>query len=59
MDRPLTDCQREILDYINARKFRAPTVREIAKHVELSPSTVQGHVEALRKKGALPEQKRR
>ena len=58
MDRPLTDRQREILDYINSRKFQAPTVREIAKYVELSPACVQGHIEALRKKGCLPEKKR-
>jgi hypothetical protein len=50
----LTDRQ-QILDFIQSKKFIAPTVREVAKHFELSLSAVQAHIEALRRKGHLPE----
>jgi DNA-binding NarL/FixJ family response regulator len=42
----LTDRQRQILEVINSRKFQAPTVRQIAEQVRLSPTKVQQHVNA-------------
>jgi len=55
----LTIRQQEILAFIqNWSKWRVPTVREIAKHFEVSASTAQEHIRALRKKGYLPERKR-
>lgn len=55
--RPLTNRQREILDYILnsiSRNGRFPSYREIGAHFGLtSPATVAQHLEALAWKGAL------
>jgi predicted ArsR family transcriptional regulator len=56
----LTDRQREILDeYIQSKKFVQPTVRQVAKEFKISVSNAQEHMQALRRKGHLPEPKRR
>ncbi len=55
--RPLTERQREILDFILqmiADEGRFPSYREIGAHFGLtSPATVSQHLEALAVKGAL------
>ncbi len=55
--RPLTERQREILDFILgmiAQEGRFPSYREIGAHFGLtSPATVSQHLEALANKGAL------
>lgn len=54
--RPLTQRQKEILGYLvsNAR-LRYPTVRQVAKHFGLSPSTVQFHIAAIKAKGHIEQ----
>jgi repressor LexA len=56
-DRPLTDRQRQVLDFIDAEvRWRGypPSVREIGEAVGLSsPSTVHAHLAALQDKGYL------
>lgn len=54
---PLTDRQRDVLDFINAHHRQhgvAPSLREIQAHFGFaSPFAVQRHVNALTEKGAL------
>jgi repressor LexA len=54
---PLTDRQRDVLDFINAHHRQhgvAPSLREIQAHFGFaSPFAVQRHVDALTEKGAL------
>jgi repressor LexA len=54
---PLTDRQRQVLDFIDAevrRRGYPPSVREIGEAVGLSsPSTVHAHLAALQDKGYL------
>jgi len=56
-DRPLTDRQRQVLDFIDTevrRRGYPPSVREIGEAVGLSsPSTVHAHLAALQDKGYL------
>jgi repressor LexA len=56
-ERPLTDRQRQVLEFIDAevaRKGYPPSVREIGEAVGLSsPSTVHAHLAALQDKGYL------
>lgn len=52
----LTARQAEVLDFI--RRFvktegYPPTIREIATHLHVNIGAVQGHLEALSRKGAL------
>ena len=52
----LTDQQRRVLDAIQDRLKRQgfpPTVRELAQHLGVSIGTVQAHLRALERKGAL------
>jgi repressor LexA len=51
--RPLTDRQREVLDFIKANiGFYGPTVREIAAALSItSPNGVVCHLDALQRKG--------
>lgn len=50
----LTIKQSNIREYMLKRqRMRYPTVREVAKHFKISPSTAQQHIAALRKKNAL------
>lgn len=54
--RPLTQRQKEILGFMVSHcKIAYPTVREVAKHFGLSPSTTHRHIQALRKKAAFKE----
>lgn len=54
---PLTDRQRDVLDFINTHHRQhgvAPSLREIQAHFGFaSPFAVQRHVDALTEKGAL------
>lgn len=54
---PLTDRQRDVLEFINAHHRQhgvAPSLREIQAHFGFaSPFAVQRHVDALTEKGAL------
>lgn len=54
---PLTDRQRDVLEFINAHHRQqgvAPSLREIQAHFGFaSPFAVQRHVDALTQKGAL------
>jgi repressor LexA len=53
---PLTDQQRRVLTAIQDRFRRQgypPTVRELAQHLGVSIGTVQTHLRALERKGAL------
>jgi repressor LexA len=56
-DRPLTERQRQVLDFIDAEtrhRGYPPSVREIGEAVGLSsPSTVHAHLAALQDKGYL------
>ena len=56
-ERPLTERQRQVLDFIDAevqRRGYPPSVREIGDAVGLSsPSTVHAHLAALQDKGYL------
>jgi len=52
----LTDQQRRVLDTIQdclKRQGFPPTVRELAEHLGVSIGTVQAHLRALERKGAL------
>lgn len=52
----LTDRQREILDYMKEHiRIRYPTIREIAEYFDVQPATIHDHIQALRRKGYLPE----
>jgi repressor LexA len=53
--RPLTDRQREVLDFIKANiGFYGPTVREIAAAMSItSPNGVVVHLKALQRKGYI------
>ncbi len=52
--KPLTPRQKEILGYIVSHsRVTYPTVREVARAFGLSASSVQDHIQALRKKGHL------
>src|SRR5207247_3714799 len=56
----LTEKQQAILDFINEYvedNGFPPSVREIGRHFEIYPATVQDHISALERKGFL--QKRR
>lgn len=58
----LTKKQKRVYDFIvkfiNENEY-APTIREVAKGLNLSsPATVYNHIEALRKKGYLENNKR-
>ena len=52
---PLTDRQREVLDFIKQNMaFFSPTVREIAAAMSIkSPHGVTVHLEALERKGRI------
>lgn len=52
---PLTDRQREVLDFIKANMhLYSPTVREIAAAMSIkSPHGVTVHLEALERKGRI------
>ncbi|WP_248565547.1 LexA family transcriptional regulator [Paenibacillus sp. L3-i20] len=43
----------EVIDTCNKQNGYSPTVREIAKLLELSPSVVQGHINQLYKKSYI------
>src|SRR5262245_60400070 len=52
----LTDRQRRVLNIIQDRLQRQgypPTVRELAQHLGVSLGTIQAHLRALERKGAL------
>src|SRR5437870_2678882 len=52
----LTERQQEILDFINQyveENGFPPSVREIGRHFEIYPATVQDHISALERKGYL------
>ena len=56
MPRPLTSKQIEILEIIHRfgeERGYPPTLAELAEDLGLTPSTIQGHVDRLIKKGAL------
>jgi hypothetical protein len=51
----LTKKQQAVLDWmIENQRVIFPTVREIAAHFDVYPSTIHGHIECLRSKGFLP-----
>src|SRR3989475_11745448 len=56
----LTDKQQAILDFINGYvedNGFPPSVREIGKHFEIYPATVQDHISALERKGYLQKKR--
>lgn len=56
MPRPLTNKQNDILETIWAFSDKhgyPPTLQELANELELTASTIQGHVDRLIRKGAL------
>lgn len=56
----LTDRQQNILDFISEQIQDAgypPTIREIGKKFSISIGAVQGHIEALERKGVLKKAK--
>ncbi len=56
----LTERQQDILDFINeyiADNSFPPSVREIGRHFGIYPATVQDHISALERKGALQKKK--
>ena len=57
MNEPLTDRQRQVLDFIHSHQRQqgvSPSLREIQAHFGLaSPFGVKRHVDALTEKGAL------
>ncbi|HBE67728.1 MAG TPA: repressor LexA, partial [Planctomycetaceae bacterium] len=57
MNRPLTKQQQSVYDFIRERiadRGYGPTVREIAKHMEIrNPNGVMCHLRALEKKGMI------
>src|SRR5262249_30221488 len=56
----LTEKQQAILDFINeyvdSNGF-PPSIREIGRHFEIYPATVQDHIAALEKKGFLQKKR--
>jgi repressor LexA len=59
--RPLTDRQREVLDFIKANMhLYSPTIREIATALSItSPNGVAAHLEALQRKGYIKRANKR
>jgi repressor LexA len=59
--RPLTDRQREVLDFIKANMhLYSPTIREIATALSItSPNGVAVHLEALQRKGYIKRANKR
>src|SRR5438105_5935355 len=56
----LTERQQAILDFINEyveENSFPPSVREIGRHVEIYPATVQDHISALERKGYLQKKR--
>src|SRR5437879_13255287 len=56
----LTEKQQAILDFINEYiedNGFPPSVREIGKHFEIYPATVQDHISALERKGYLQKKR--
>src|SRR5437763_11408258 len=56
----LTERQQAILDFINEyveENSFPPSVREIGRHFEIYPATVQDHISALERKGYLHKKK--
>lgn len=57
--KPLTERQAAILKYMEDNAVTVyPTVRKIAAHFDVYPATIQDHIDALKRKGALPQGKR-
>ena len=56
----LTERQQAILDFINEyveENSFPPSVREIGRHFEIYPATVQDHISALERKGYLQKKR--
>jgi repressor LexA len=56
----LTEKQQAILDFINdyiAEHQYPPSVREIGKHFDIYPATVQDHISAIERKGFLQKKR--
>ena len=56
----LTERQQAILDFINQHVEEngfPPSVREIGRHFEIYPATVQDHISALERKGYLQKKR--
>jgi len=56
----LTERQQAILDFINEHVEEngfPPSVREIGRHFEIYPATVQDHISALERKGYLQKKR--
>jgi repressor LexA len=56
----LTERQQAILDFINSSVEEngfPPSVREIGRHFEIYPATVQDHISALERKGYLQKKR--
>src|SRR3989442_12750254 len=56
----LTEKQQAILDFINEYvedNGFPPSVREIGRHFEIYPATVQDHISALERKGYLQKKR--
>ena len=56
----LTERQQAILDFINQyveENGFPPSVREIGRHFEIYPATVQDHISALERKGYLQKKR--
>jgi len=56
----LTDKQQAILDFINGHVTEngfPPSVREIGRHFNIYPATVQDHITALERKGFLQKKR--
>jgi len=56
----LTERQQSILDFINEyveENGFPPSVREIGRHFEIYPATVQDHISALERKGHLQKKR--
>ena len=53
----MTTAQRDVLDFIKRRMksktLGQPTQREMAEHFEVSLGSIQGHLNALKRKGYL------
>ena len=55
----ITDKQKGVLEFIShfyAANFYPPSVQEIASSQSVACNTIQGHVEALDKKGYITKQ---
>ncbi len=56
----LTERQQAILDFINEyveENGFPPSIREIGRHFKIYPATVQDHISALERKGALQKKR--